>query len=65
MDIFTQLSNELTTLNAFAKQRANDIKKEPLNPEYARMVSPPYERELMTASRIQELMQCIYFNEAP
>lgn len=61
----TQLSTELITLNEFVKQRAYDARKEQTSPEYLRMVSPPYERELIAVTRTQELIQHIYFNEAP
>ena len=64
-ELLTQLSNELTTLNEFVKQRALDASKDDLEPEYLRMVTPHYERELIAVTRIQELIQHIYFNEAP
>lgn len=63
MKEFERLSTELITLNKFIKQRSHDAKKEHANPEHLRMVSPPYERELIAVSRIPELIRRIYQDE--
>lgn len=61
--ILTQLSNELTTLNEFAKQRELNASKDDLEPEYLRMMTPFYERELIAVTRIQEILKHIYNEE--
>ena len=62
-ELLTQLSDELTTLNEFVKQRALDASKDDLEPECLRMASPPYERELIAVTRIQKLLKRIYQDE--
>ena len=56
----TKLSTELSVLNEFVKQRVHNHKKDELNPEYLRMVSPPYERELLAVTRIRKYLKHIY-----
>jgi len=60
MEEFTQLSTELTILKEYIDQRINHAKKEVTNPTYSRMVSPPYERELLAIYRIKKLIDLIY-----
>ena len=60
MEELTQLSTELTILKDCIDQRIIDAKKEITSPEYSRMVSPPYERELLAIYRINKLIELIY-----
>ena len=60
MEELTQLSTELTILKEYIDQRINDVKKEVTDSAYSRMVSPPYERELLAIYRIKKLTELIY-----
>ena len=60
MEEFTQLSNELAILQDCIDQRIIDANKAITSPEYSRIVSPPYERELLAIYRIKKLIELIY-----
>ena len=60
MEELTQLQTELTTLTEFIDQRLKAINKADSNPEYLRMVLPPYDGELIVVCHIKKLIQKNY-----
>jgi len=60
MEELTKLQTELTALSEFIGLRLKATKKTNSDPEYLRMVLPPYERELLAVARIRKHLKQIY-----